>query len=52
MNNKDWKFWAVWLALILIGYWIWTRIQKTGQDAGRAADNLYLNPLKQLFGSN
>lgn len=52
MKNQGWKFWAVWIGLLLVGYWIWTRIAKTGSDAGTAADNLYFDPIKQLFGSN
>jgi len=52
VKNQDWKFWAVWIGLILIGLWIYSRVQKTAQDAGTAANNLYINPLKTLFGTN
>lgn len=50
MKNKDWKFWAVFFGLLLLGWWIWSRIQKTGQDAGTFINNAYVSPLKTLFG--
>jgi hypothetical protein len=47
--NQNKRFWTTFVVLLLIGYFIWTRIAKTASDAGTAADNLYIHPLKSLF---
>jgi hypothetical protein len=44
------KFWAVFLGLLLLGWWIYSRVKATATDANTAVHNLYTNPLKTLFG--
>jgi len=50
VKNKDWKFWAVFVGLLLIGYLIYRRIKQTQTDASNFAKEVYINPLKTLFG--
>ena len=49
MKNKDWKFWAVWIGLLLVGWWVYSRVKQTASDAGTVAQNVYIDPLKILF---
>jgi len=50
VNKEQIKFWATFGALLLLGLWIYSRVKKTASDAGTVAQNVYINPLKQLFG--
>lgn len=50
MKQKDWHFWAVWIGLLIVAYFVWTRVTKTASDAATFGNNAFVSPLKFLLG--